>query len=170
MPLPLCQLHASLLKAAVIRIQIFSASQQNTKYLQQSCLRILISESKWSEWGKQLINSDSQSSLTPTDPSKLSDSAWGSFTGSFFESAEKAENSDTKKVPEPVASQPKKSRNSETKSETATSSGLPCDQSKAVISDQPVVGKPISSQSQSSLMEGCSEAEILEFSENCDIK
>jgi len=127
-------------------------------------------ESKWSEWGKQLINSDSQSSLTPTDPSKLSDSAWGSFTGSFFESAEKAENSDTKKVPEPVASQPKKSRKSETNSETATSSGLPCDQSKAVISDQPVVGKPISSQSQSSLMEGCSEAEILEFSENCDIK
>ena len=144
-----------------------------------------IAESKWADWGKQLIKSDSQvnAAADVDQPAtniqqqpKLKESVWGTFAGSFFVSqADEAENKESTKTTstpppsslEPVATQPTKKDCEIPSSVAAAVTSSQLEGRRASVNQEKSIG---SSQSQSSLMEGCSEAEILEFSENCDIR
>ena len=97
-----------------------------------------------------MIKSESESSLSK-DPSEGSGSTWGSFSGSFFDGG--TSKSDVVEpepvINKPVSNQPRKQK--------------PCGNDVIVAGniDQSEKLSIPASQSQNSLMEGCSEEELL---------
>ncbi|XP_023331566.1 TATA element modulatory factor [Eurytemora carolleeae] len=113
-------------------------------------------DSKWLGWSK-VTKSESDSSIKEnsekTNKPDNNASIWGSFSGSFFEPGAETNPESDPGSTEPVSNQPRKQT-----SKNLYESTICNPSSRAVQSESSILP---SSQSQSSLMEGCSEEEIL---------